>query len=294
MAIPVSEVIAQCQSILDAEGTDFYSFQNNFQPAINYAVRWSVNVINRFIGTNKFTDETFRELTICKVWQTSSLSRIQLNPADIGHDIWTILSVIPQPDVVIIDNTGLLGTLPPDYYNEVIPFAGAGVQSNKPIVTQKYNATGNTPLSAQQSTYRPELAHIRTYFTAKRLALTEVEDTYYNPYSAGYNAKVGLAKQFAYVSMVDYTTTIGGYSLNPPQEIAVYPEIPNQLVSVIYVKTPDEITSDTDVIPFPTTMTDIIVDKAMQFINMNQNLGLVEYQVQGNELLQLTNAIMNR
>jgi hypothetical protein len=294
VAIAVTDVISECQSILDAEGTNFYSFNNNFKPAINYAIRWSVSVINRYIGINKFTDETFRELSQCKVWQTSGLSRIQLNPADLGHNIWTLLSVIPEPDVIIVDNTGLLANLPPLYYNVVAPFAGAGVQSNSPIVSQKYNATGNATLSIQQSTLRPELAMVRTLYTAKRLAYTEVEDAYYNPYSAGYKAKVGLAKQYAYVSMTDYTTTIGGYTLSPPQEIQVLPEIPNALVAITYLKTPDPVVLDTDIIPVPSTMLSIIVDKAMQFINMNQNLGLVEYQVQGNELLQLTNALTNQ
>ncbi len=289
--ILVSDLILSIQSTLDAEGTGYFNFNRDYRPAFNYAKDWIVGVVSPLIGTKKFPEESFRELTYTQIWQTNKFSGVVLDPADIGgSDYWTILAVIPRPKIVLLDSTTLIPNLPGIYYTEIQPFLGQEV-INGPIVTQSWNAIGNTLLQPQQSTFRPELAFVDGNNMAMRIGLDEWAKRSTNIFSAGYNSNVSKYVQWVYLNASNYTTVIGGYQLPVPREIKISPDLSSDLVAITYVKTPADITQTTDTIPFPQTLYNAMVQKSLSFIATKENMGAELYQISSREVLSALSAL---
>ena len=289
--IQVQTIIDRMKSALDAEGSDYYNFSRDFRPAINYALEWSVSVISPFLGQKKFPEELFRELTFSKIWQTSNYSRVNINPADLNNrDIWTILAIYPKPYVVVEDATDLLPNLPGTYYNEIQPYFSQ--QSfNAPIVTQAWNATGLTTLLPHESTFRPELSFLRSDKSCRRENLERYAINKGNPFAPGNIAYNDDVTDYAYVSYTDYTAVYGGYKLTVPRELEIAPYIPNELVAVFYIHTPAEIVLQTDTIPFPAMMLNVLTSKALNYIAIKQNNGTNLRGTTDQELLTLLGVV---
>ena len=98
--IAVQDVVTLLKVRLDAEGSDRYLFDNDFKPNINSSVDYIVSVFNSAFSRKKISEESLRDLVKTRIWQASSLSRISIKDADIGHKMWTILGVFPEPTVV--------------------------------------------------------------------------------------------------------------------------------------------------------------------------------------------------
>ncbi len=99
--IPVTKIISQVESMLDAEGFDHYAFDEDYKPAINYAQDWITQLYSRLMSERKFSEEMLRELTYIRVWYTSIYSRLHLGGigmTDIGGQVWTVLGVYPEPE----------------------------------------------------------------------------------------------------------------------------------------------------------------------------------------------------
>lgn len=289
--IQVQTIIDRIKSALDAEGSDYYNFPRDFKPAINYAIEWSVSVISPYIGQKKFSEELFRELTFSKIWQTSQYSRININPAELNNrDIWTILAIYPKPWVVVEDATDLLPNLPAQYFLEIQGSLNQQVY-NAPIVTQMYNAVGNTTLLPHESTFRPELSFLRSDKSCRRENLERYAINKGNPFAPGNIAYNDDVTDYVYTSYTDYTAVFGGYKLSVPREMEIAPYIPNELVAVFYIHTPAEITAPTDTIPFPAIMLNVLTSKALNYIAIKQNNGTNLRGTTDQELLTLLGAV---
>ena len=289
--IQVQTIIDRMKSALDAEGSDYYNFSRDFRPAINYALEWSVSVISPYLGQKKFPEELFRELTFSKIWQTSNYSRVNINPADLNNrDIWTILAIYPKPYVVVEDATDLLPNLPGTYYNEIQPYLNQQ-NFNTPIVTQAWNATGLTTLLPHEGTFRPELSFLRSDKSCRRENLERYAINKGNPFAPGNIAYNDDVTDYAYVSYTDYTAVYGGYKLTVPRELEIAPYIPNELVAVFYIHTPAEVVLETDTIPFPALMMNVLVSKALNYISIKQNNGTNLRGTTDQELLSLLGSV---
>ena len=86
---------------LDAEGADYYLDSVDIIPAINASQEWLVAVINAAFGQKKMGEEVFQDLVKTRVFQTSEFSRIKLDSAALGHEVWTILAVYPNSTVLL-------------------------------------------------------------------------------------------------------------------------------------------------------------------------------------------------
>lgn len=289
--ISVQEIQNRMVSALDAEGSDYYNFNRDFQPAINYALEWTVGVLTPYLGEKKFGEEVFRELTFTKVWQTSKYSRVQINPSDIGgRDVWTIQAVMPLVTAVVQDAPDLFANLPPDYYNEIFPALGVETV-NGPIVTQKWDATGNTPIQPHQSTFRPELSYISAEKQCRRETIERYVINKGNPFAPGYAGNCFDVTEYCYLNYSSYEAVYGGYKLTPPREIEVAPAIPNSLVAIVYIGTPAVVTAVTDVIAYPEIMMNLLVSKALNYVSIKQNNGTNLRGVTDQELIQLVGSI---
>ena len=108
MSILVSDIVSRCESALDAEGFERYLFDNDYRPAINYAMEWIVSVFNKAFAENKLSEESMRELVFAKVFITSAHSRINLNDLNsINNEVWSILAVYPEIEYMgVLPNAG--------------------------------------------------------------------------------------------------------------------------------------------------------------------------------------------
>ena len=237
MAIPVANVTASMRSALDAEGADYYDDTLDLIPAINFSVEWLISIVHSAFGQKKIGEEIFRDLVFTRVFQTSQFSRIAFDPALLGHDIWTLLSVEPLP--------------------ETLPVAPAIL----PIV--------NPP----DSFYRNDVSHIRGIYSAGRLSIEEWGKNAENPFADGHNLEAGeVAKDYGYLNFSDYTST--AYVLAPiTKEIEIRPALNKKLCTVRYAKMPTTITVVGQNIEFPQTLFNLITTKALRFIGYKQGDG---------------------
>ena len=277
---------------LDAEGSKYYLDSVDLIPAINAGIEWCISIINQALGQKKFSEESLRELIRTRVWQSSQFSRIHVDPNDIGGEMWSILAVYIKPCVYIADAPNLLN-LPPIYQGEIA--SGINTKTcNSPIVSVNYS-TG-TSLLPHESTFRPELSHIDSDQSAKRLTIEEWAKNKQNPFASGANLDCNEIEEYGYLNAVDYTNTtgttvFGGYNLTPPRELEVRPGIGNQLVSVWYLELPNKIVNVTDTINFPNTLKNIITDKALQYLAYKMGDQTTVYSVSGADINNLVNSI---
>jgi len=127
-------------------------------------------------------------------------------------------------------------------------------------------------LEAQPSLTKPVYCTVVVFLDsteqAKRITIEEYTEMKRSPFMAG-SEILGWAdyKEYAYVNFMDYDTA---GVLTDPVELRIAPAINNLPVAMSYLKYPTTITLITDDIEFPQTLTDLIVNKALQFIALKQ------------------------
>lgn len=236
MPILATDIIDRMESALDAEGFERYTFDNDYRQAINYAKEWMVVLFNAAFSEKKVSEENLRELIKVRIWRTSMFSRIALDEAVIGDRIWTIAAVYPEIT-----------------YNGVVPAA----------------VVGNTA-----SVFCPNANYLRSYKSAKRLTLEEVNLNRRNPYAYGNEVTTcDELREYAYLFPADYNVVgpgRSGYFSTPAWEIEILPSFPLDLTAIAYLKYPEDITLVTDSIPFPAALTNMLVDKSLEWISYKQ------------------------
>ena len=246
--ILVNQVTPRIISALDAEGSGRYSFGRDYAPAINYAVEYLVAVFNFAFAQNKLSEENLRELVFQRIWQTSKFSRISFNPADTGGEIWSILRVSPEP--LLDPNISPLPNLTP-----------------------------------QNSLFVPNVKFIRSKYSASRLTSEEWTDGENNIFMPGNAVVTNGFKSYGYQNFI--INKPGNIPANIIPEIEVRPYLDNQLVAVQYLLYPAPVTLETDVIMFPKSLTNILVDKSLSFISRKQGDGTNLYAITEKEIATL-------
>jgi hypothetical protein len=229
--ISVQSIVTRIESILDAEGSDRYTFEQDYRPAINSSVEWLQAVFNRAFADKKLSEESLRDLIRSVIYQTNAYSRVRLDDPNLGYSIWSILKVNPKP--VVYPANATVNTLPNDY----------------------------------SSAFRADVSYIKSEYSAKRLTTEQWEESNTNIFEAGNTTFLNKFQKFAYLNPQNYTSSsyqTGG------AEIEVRPEIPNEFVGVTVLKYPTPVNLITDNVEFPETLLNLVVQKALNFISMKQ------------------------
>jgi len=220
-------------SRLDAEDSDRYLFEQDIRPAINAAITDLVTMLNQAFGEGKLAPENLRELTKVKVWQANSYSRVAFNELQVGHPMWTLLAVYPKP-----------------------------VTNKKAVVPS--NQTNNAV-----SKFRSDVTFIRSLQSAKRLTLEEWNENADNAFMPGNKILQGTLAEYGYLDAADYSSTT--YDPGPDKvEWTIRPDISNQFVALAYLKYPDQVETINDLIEFPKSLTDLIIDLSLNKIAYKQ------------------------
>lgn len=259
MPILVTDLIARIRANgLDAQpDTDYYDDVKEIVPAIDSAQKWLVSIIDKIRSNNKDTDEVIRELTQTKVYTTSVLSRLIFDDT-----IWTIDAVVPLP--VTASN----GTTPP-----ITP-------------TDNYKSYENT-----------DLMFVSSWYSAARKTIEESNENRNNPFSPGFSPPnidltllvegSNLNIDFMYVSSYGYnnpSTSTGSY-------IEIQPYLSRKKVALFLVMRPAAITATNQSLQFPTSMFNIVYEKALQFLSYSQGDQTTIWQVTEEDVKKLLASI---
>ena len=228
--ISAQSVVDRMKSVLDAEGSDRYLFEQDFKPAINSAIDWLVAVFNSAFSDKKLSEEDLRELVKVTIWQSNNYSRIHFNETLLGYKIWSILAVIPEPVVIPL-------TTPPQL------------------------------VSPDKSVFRGDLSFVDSYYSAKRLTIEEWNENRQNVFASGNESLLNGLKTYSYLGHANYgssTYNAGG------EEIQIRPSVAGNFVAVTLLKNPSKVSLITDNVEFPETIMDLLFQKALNFIAYKQ------------------------
>lgn len=252
MPILVQEINNRCLAKLDAEGSDRYLFDQDIKPAINSSIEEVVTWFNDAFANNKLTPESLRELVKVKVWQTNKFSRVSFDSASVGHSLWTLLAVYPE------------------------------IKANR-------NLAASPAANDAESKFRPDLSFISSVKSAKRLTHEEWNQNTQNAFMPGNNILKGSLSDYAYLDFADYTSNT--YSKTDKLEIQIRPDVPNKLIAMAYLKYPSPITNISDSIEFPTSLTELITEIALNKISVKQGDGTNLYGVTTQNINRLISLI---
>lgn len=229
----VAQVLESVKADLDAEGSDRYLWDQDYKPAINKAIRWMTSALSQVLSVSRSAGENLRDLKRTSVWVSSGMSRVAMNASDIGHAVWTVIDVIPEP--------------------EVFPSVSVGAINNK-----------------AQSKFLDKVTFLRSDYSAARLTEGQWNNTSKNEFVPGnsvLSGNVGL-KSYAYLDFNKYPS--GRYTLPEDREIEIRPTYANKLVAIRYLKVPSEVSDESDNIEFPDSIVQIFSEKVANFISKKQ------------------------
>ena len=211
--IPYLNIEPMLISALDAEGSDRYNFDDDYKPAINYAIDFSISVFNAIFSQNKKSEEILKELVLMRMWKLSKYSRFAFDETTVGCKLWSVLSIIPKADL----DTSFNYTSFPD------------------------NQTEGQYLKIGSETAR----YLGGGYPCKRLTTEQWIEKDRNPFMAGNPFNICEDTiQYGYIAFADY---VGGFGMTKDKfEIEIAPHIPNELVAMRFLKKPVSITTNAD------------------------------------------------
>jgi hypothetical protein len=238
---------------LDAEGSDRYLFDEDYKPSIDYAIEWMTTALNDAFSLKKVSAEYLVDLLKVRVFQTSDFSRLKFDPAQMNGDIvWSILAIHPEAKCYPT--------------NSVIP-------------SQPY-----------ESIVRNDIVFLSSDYSAKRLTFEQWQQNKQNVFLPGNEVLKTSFKEYAYLDYAKYETLSQQYTVSFP-EIEIRPSVKQQLVGVRYLKKPTLPTTINDTVEFPESMTNMIVEKALNWISYKQGDNTTLYLVTERDLQKLVSTL---
>lgn len=240
MAILASVIIDRLKAALDAEGSDYYTTDRDYLPAIRYAQEELVRLAGEKQGSNKFVEEALRELRYVRVFQTNNYSRIQI------------------PQTITMNGSATYKIFALD---GVLPF---------PLTTPVVFPV--TPADPFVSSMRTDCAFVSCSWDCKRLNAEEWSEKAQNPFLAGYNLPI---TQYAYLEMWNYSidspdddNPIYPYDYN--REIEISPLMQYKLCGLRFIINDIPVAADSDSCHFPLSVLNLILEFALLFIAVKQ------------------------
>lgn len=268
--IAVQEVVDQVAALLDAEGSEHYTFDQDYKPNINGVQDQIVTLVDPVFGKRKFSEEGFRELNFTGCAQTDAWGGIDIDTLllqgggfgqwNVAHKLWTVLAVYPEFDY----GSGA---------NQFLPNTGIA-----PLVS--------TP---PQSMARPDIRFARATKAAKRTTQEKAALDRKNIFAPGNLTLTGDLKEWSYFfgdAHRSSTTPV------PQRMLYVSPMPANKIVvAIAYLKVPNQVTLITDSLEWPDSMRDLFVQAVYRRMSFKQGDNTTAYQLGTAELTSLLQAI---
>lgn len=237
----------------DSEGSDRYTFDQDTSFAINSAIDTVIQICNDAFAAGKIKPEALRELTSTKVWQTNSFSRVAFDSVSVGHEMWSLIAVYPKIKI-----------------NRGAAFASGSKTTS--------------------SSFRPDVSFVSSEKSAKRLTAEQWNENHDNAFMAGNSVLSGAMQEYAYLDFSNYNST-SYTSANSEPEIEIRPVVPNQFVALTYNKYPNRVVNLTDNIELPKSLTELMIEIALNYISYKQGDNTSLYAVTAQSINQLVGLI---
>jgi len=147
-----------------------------------------------------------------------------------GDSIWSIMKVTPEPSLNISSPA-------------LFPYS-----------------------SDDESFFRPGISYTGSGKPCKKLSMEQWEEKEDNIFEAGNNKLLNSFKSYAYLNFADYSST----TYSSIQEIEIRPSIAEEFVAVSYLKYPTPVKLETDSVEFPESLTNLVYQKALNFVSYKQ------------------------
>ena len=250
--ISVQTIVDRLNSALDNEGYDHYTFDRDYRYALSYAQEFVCSVLDRTIGKTRFVEERLSDLLYTNCWVTNQYSRFSFEEPVIGRKLWAIIAIYIDPTIV--------------------PVAYTQADINKSVYLRNYS-------------------YISSYKSAWRVTAEEHSMNSNNPFAPGnkYHEDCEELNEYGYLSPVNLGS---GYNAAPGvKEITMTRSYVNRVLAMQYIAYPNPIMFVTDNLPFPPSMADMILNKALYFISMKRG-DVPLPQVTENDVKQLTGLLV--
>lgn len=152
--------------------------------------------------------------------------------------------------------------------------------SPEPIVDPLTSSITNADDS--QSIFASDLLFVKSKYSANRLTYEEESEAEDNIFVDG-NAL--FKNQFKSYSYTNFNNTNGN------AEIEILPFYPNGLVAVTYLKRPTNVSSETDSVEFPESMTTLLVRQVLNSLSTKQGDGTNLYAITEKDVSELVSVM---
>lgn len=112
--ILASDLQADLQFLVDDENSDRYDFDNDYKPAINAAVRYTMSAFDKAFERGSLSPIIFSELLYGLIFSPTAMPGVEAvkisltNPLYVGERLWRLVGVDPAP-VVSLSNYVMAG-----------------------------------------------------------------------------------------------------------------------------------------------------------------------------------------
>lgn len=234
MPILANDLWNAMRATLGVAGTQRYLPDTNIIPAINDGLRQFNGFVYSLFAEKKGSEELLREINMTRVFQTNDMGGAVLLESQLGHKVWTINAVYPEP------------------------------------VFNPANAAIN-PIPVSESAYRPDVVMRRPgKIRCARLTQEQIPDTENSRMMPGSSAMANAPLRTAAYYLVGDR---GGTDWVPSgTELVVLPEqsYARKLIVVSYMKGVDPITSLNDTVPYPPSAFELLKQLSLNAISLRQ------------------------
>jgi len=263
--ITVQEVIDRVAALLDAEGSEHYTFEQDYKPNINGVQDELMAVISQLLGARKFTEEGLRELNKVAVFQTNTYGEIDIDECltQVGgtgqlpgpaHKLWTIVGVYPEFESFGSTDIITIGIPPPR------SLMRGGVRFIRPLKDAK-----------RYTQEQHAIIRRNVFLQGNQTLVNELKS---------YGYFIGSEKRWTALPSVGRTITIFPHTTNE-----------RTLVAVAYLKVPEQIDAITDNLEWPDSMRDLIIQMVFRRMAFKQGDGTNAYGLGSAEMGMLTRAL---
>ena len=247
--IPYLTIRGQMASALDAENSDRYLDQQDYIPAVNYAIQMACLAFNEIFAQKKFSESVLKELTYVRVFQSSLHSRVAFDSTIVGMDIWDVFSVWAKPSV----KTAIALSAPTD-----------------------------------ESVYLPHDSFLDSDFPCTRITLEQWSEGNHNVFAPGSSfVNCDELKQYAWMNFTNYVG--GYTLVNNKFEIGIKPFIPGERVAIGFLKVPNPVVLITDNVEFPQVILTWLVNKGLEWLGYKQSGGKIPlYSIAAADITTIT------
>jgi hypothetical protein len=146
--ILASDLVADLKFLVDDENSDRYSFDNDYKPAINLAVRYIMSAFDKAFERGSLSPSVFSELLYAQITSVAAIPLVDgvkvalTNPLFVNEQLWRVVGVDPVPIVSGTDYVMAGARLA-----KFLPILDSGEVNNDPF------AEGHTDAPADLDTY---------------------------------------------------------------------------------------------------------------------------------------------